>query len=259
MSPDTRFTIEGHDLGYPTSFRDGSSINATFAVPAGVATALIADTGFRPARVLPRRAVLSLNCVHYVDTDCGTYDEIALALLVDDPSRSAAPTGLTFRLPGWRTWSSLLGGTIGAHSWRLGVSTTLSRDCGLQMWGFPKVVGDLEFSRAGDRAQMSWVQDGELVLAYGAPATGGRSPKPIAPAVYSIHHGAPHVAHLTQRYAGVGYHLRGGAIELGPHHYADDLRALGLPRRPLVSVWNEHLEFEMSEPRPLGGRGAGRG
>jgi hypothetical protein len=251
MNSSQRFSIEGRELGYPTSFRDGSAMTAMFSVPIAAATTLVADTGFTPAQILPRRAVVSLNCVHYIDTDCGTYEEVALAVLVNDPSNVTAPSGLASRIPGVRTWRSLIAGTVGAHSWRLGVSTTLSRDCGLQMWGFPKVVGDVTFTRTGERAEMSWVQDGELVLRYRAPATGSRTPKEISPSVYSIHEGVPQIGYLTQRYTGVGYHLKGAELVLGPHLFADELRALGLPRRPLLSVWNEHLEFEMSAPRPI--------
>ena len=253
MTPTRRFTIEGHDLGYPTSFRDGASMMAAFVVPLPAATRLIAESEFRPAQVLPGRGVMSMNCVHYVDSDCGTYDEVALAILVEDPSAPTGRTRLASRLPRLRTWRSLVDATIGAHSWRLGVSTTLSRDCGIQMWGFPKVVGDVSFTRHDTTAAMSWFQDGELVLRYRGPATGSRTPAEISPPVYSILGGRPHVGYLKQRYTGVGYHLRGGSIDLGPHTFADELRSLGLPRRPLVSVWNEHLSFEMSAPQPISG------
>lgn len=250
MTPPRRFTIEGQDLGYPTRFRDGASMMAAFAVPHSAATRLISDSGFRPAQVLPGRGLLSMNCVHYLETDCGTYDEVALAILVEDPSTPTGRSGVASRRPRLRTWRSLMDATIGAYSWRLGVSTTLARDCGIRMWGFPKVVGDVRFTRDDATAEMSWAQDGELVLRYRGPATGTRTPKQISPAVYSLLDGRPHVGHLTQRYTGVGYHL-GGSIDLGPHAFADELRALGLPRRPLVSVWNGHLSFEMSAPRPI--------
>ena len=69
--------------------------------------------------------------------------------------------------------------------------------------------------------------------------------------MYSILGGRPHVGYLTQRYTGVGYHLRGGSIDLSRTRSPDELRSLGLPRRPLVSVWNGHLSFEMSTPRPI--------
>ena len=181
MTSPRRFTIEGRDLGYPTSFRDGASMMAAFAVPIPAATRLISESGFTPAQVLPGRGVLSMNCVHYVDTDCGTYDEVALAILVEDPAAPAGRAGFASRFPRLHTWRSLIDATIGAHSWRLGVSTTLSRECGIRMWGFPKVVGDVSFTRHDNTAEMSWVQDGELVLRYRGPATGSRTPEEISP------------------------------------------------------------------------------
>ena len=250
-----RFDIEGHDLGYPTRFRDGSSMMSLFAVPAAPVAELIGHTGFRPARLVPGRALVTLNCVHYTETDCGAYDEVALAVLVEDPTR-AAGKGLQHVVRSAERWRDLLTGRIGAYSWCLGVSSTLSRDCGLRMWGFPKVLGELSFERGDGRARMDWHDGGELVLSFSAPSAGRRTPKPISPAVYSIHRGEPHVGRLTQRYREVGHHLRGGRLDLGDHPLALQLRDLGLERRPLVSVWNGHLDFEMGAPEPLGAVGA---
>lgn len=246
----SRFSIEGHDLTYPTSFRDGSSMMALFAVPLSAATEMIADSGFVPAHLLPGRAVLSMNCVHYTDTDCGTYEEVALAIFVADPSRddsSKAPS----KFPSLMAWRDLVGGTIGAHSWRLGVSTTLSRDCGVEMWGYPKVLGELVWERQSGRARMRWMQDGELVMTFAMADGGKRNPKSISPPVYSTLRGEPVVGHLTQTSRGVGYRLRGAELELGTHAFAGELRRLGLPKRPLLSVWSEQLRFEMSAPAPL--------
>jgi hypothetical protein len=74
-----RFEIEGQNLGYPTSFRGGSSSMGLFVVPASVANALIYDSGFQVAKIAPGRASLVLSCVHYTDSDCGAYNEIALS------------------------------------------------------------------------------------------------------------------------------------------------------------------------------------
>ena len=69
--------------------------------------------------------------------------------------------------------------------------------------------------------------------------------------VYSIHGGAQHVSHLTQSYRDTGYTLRGAAITLGDHPLADELRSLGLPKRPLLATWNGHLAFSMTAPEKL--------
>jgi hypothetical protein len=40
----------------------------------------------------------------------------------------------------------------------------------------------------------------------------------------------------------------GGRVELGGHPLSNQLRALGLPRRPLLGTWSGHLAFSMSAP-----------
>ena len=48
-----RFEIEGHDLGYPTKFRDGASAAGLFVVNAAVANGYIGESGLRVAEIAP--------------------------------------------------------------------------------------------------------------------------------------------------------------------------------------------------------------
>ena len=240
------FEIEGHRLGYPTRFRDGSSMMAMFLASSARTQRLIAsDSPFTVSEIAPGRAVVSINCVHYTDTDCGQYEEIAISVFVE-------PMGTTpHRFPYPATIRRIAGGDVASYTWVLGVNTTLSRDCGIQMWGFPKRLAELHYSRAANRARMAWRDRGSTVLELAVPTTGSRQSGPMAPPVYSMISGGPHVSHLHQTYRGVGYHRRGVQFVLGDHPIADELRGIGLSRRPVLAVSNAHLDFEMSAPRPL--------
>ena len=238
-----RFDIEGHDLGYPTHFRDGSSAGGLFAVDARVANEYIADSGFRVAEIAPGRAILALTGVQYRDTECGSYEETAQAFFVRRIGRK--------HVPFWSTWSDILRGRIASFTWKLQVNTTLSRDCGIRMWGFPKTLDDIAFECADGRAEVRLRTQGQEVFRYSVPTTGRRTPAPVATPVYSIFEGAPHVSILAQRYRDTGYHLGGGRLELGSHRLSEQLRALGLQRRPLLATWNGHLAFDMSAPSKL--------
>ena len=242
VDPRRSFDLHGERLDYPTRFEDGSSCMGLFTVGAARAAELLRETPFTVAEVLPGRAVCSLNCVHYTDSDCGPYDEIALALFVQPWD------GTVSRLA---TARSIAGGDIASHTWRLAVTTELSRDAGIQMWGFPKQLGDIDYTNANGRASFSWRDGDALVLRYEVAAKGKRKPAPISPPVYSLIEGVPHVGHLTQRYEGVGVRPFGGTLELGDHTVSDELRRLGLGRRPLIATWNDRLEFEMSAPSAL--------
>ena len=240
------FQIEGHRLGYPTRFRDGSSMMALFLASSRRTQRLIARSSpFTVSEILPGRAVVGINCVHYTDTDCGRYDEVAMSVFVE-PFGGAAN-----RFPSVAPLRRLARGEIASYAWMLGVNTTLSRDCGIEMWGFPKQLADLHHSLTADRARLAWRDKGSTVLELAVPTAGSRETGPLAPPVYSMIDGRPHVGYLHQRYRGVGYHRRGVQFMLGDHPIADELREIGLSRRPLLAVSNAHLAFEMTAPAPL--------
>jgi hypothetical protein len=243
----TWFDIEGHRLGYPTSFRDGSSMMALFLASATRTQRLVtADSPFTVAQVAPGRTVVGLNCVHYTDTDCGRYDEVALSVFVEPMD---GPPGRFSRLAALQ---GIARAEVASYTWLLGVSTSLARDCGIRMWGFPKQLAELHFSADAGRARMAWRDEGSTVLELAVPTSGSRHSGPMAPPVYSMMDGRPQVGRLHQRYTGVGYHRREVQFVLGDHPIANQLRELKLSRRPLIAVSNAHLEFEMSAPEPLG-------
>ncbi|MCP5060166.1 MAG: acetoacetate decarboxylase family protein [bacterium] len=248
-SPARRFEIEGEDLGYPTLFRDGASAAALFVVDAHAAQQLIEETGFEIAEIAPGRGILAFTCVHYTDTDCGVYEETAQAFFVRPLGSQGSILG---SVPGvgryLSTWRDFLSGRVASYTWRLQVTTRLSQQCGLQMWGFPKEIADIEFEQTGGRLRCSLRMEDRLVFDFAMKASGSKTPASITSPVYSIYQGAPHVSHLTQSYRETGYALGGATISLGDHPLADALRSLGLPKTPLLATWNGHLRFSMTAP-----------
>jgi len=239
-----RFEIEGEQLGYPTRFRDGCAATGLFLVKSRVANELIAESGFRVAQVAPGRAILTLNCVHYTDTDCGAYEEIAMAFFVEPTSRRA-------HIPYLGAGYEILRGQCPSYTWNIQVTTALSRDAGLLMWGFPKTIEEIAYERSGDDASFGLRRDRQEVLHYSVRAQGKQQPAPVSSPVYSVFEGAQQVSTLSQQYREVGYQPGGGRLRLGGHPLAQQLRNLGLPRRPLVAGWMGHLSFSMSAPRKL--------
>jgi hypothetical protein len=131
------------------------------------------------------------------------------------------------------------------------VTSTLARDAGIRMWGFPKTLEDIRFELSGGRASWALHEDGREVLRYSVRAQGSRHQPPSPTPVYSLFEGAPHVSHLTQEFRNLGVRLGDGRLSLGDHPVADELRSLGLPKRPLLSAWMGRLAFEMSAPEKL--------
>jgi hypothetical protein len=240
-----RFEIEGKSLGHPALFQDGSSAVGLFTASSSGAQALIRESGFEVAELLPGRAGFSLACCHYRESDCGVYNEIAMAFFVK-PKR-----GRSSGIPYLGTWLDIVRNDSATHVWRLPVTTRLANDAGVLMWGFPKTIEEIDFDVADGRATFLLRVDGREVLRYSVPATGKRDQPPNASAVYSIYEGAPHVTLLKNEYHDVGVSFRGGRLTLGDHPISEQLRSLGLPRRPLVATWMGHLSFEVGAPERL--------
>jgi hypothetical protein len=215
-----------------------------FVVPAAAAAQLIAPSGFTIAKVAPGKALLSVVCGHYTDTDCGSYEEIALVFFVNKE-------GARRRLPYVSTWADILRGDVASYCWRLGVTSVLARNAGIEMWGFPKTLEAIEYSRQQDRASFCWRSGEQTVLRYSLPTQGRRNPATYTAPIYSEFEGNHHISYLTQTYRQAGYQLRGAELELGSHVLAEELRGLGLPRRPLVAAWYGELVYRMSAPERL--------
>jgi hypothetical protein len=208
-----RFEIEGRTLGFPALFQDGSSAVGLFHVPSRAAQALICDSGFEVAELWPGRAGFSLSCVHYRKSDCDVYNEVSMAFFVKPKH------GRHSRIPYVGTWLDIARGNAATHVWKLPVTNKIALDAGVLMWGFPKT---------GKKIQ----------------------PRGVS-AVYSNYEGAPHVTYLEHEYRDVGVSFGGGRLSLGDHPISNQLRGLGLPRRPLVATWMGHLSFTVGAPQKL--------
>jgi hypothetical protein len=239
-----RFEIEGRSLGFPALFQDASSMVGLFAVPSKAAQALIRESGFEVAEIWPGRAIFSLSCVTYRESDCGAYNEIAMGFFV---KKLAGSQGV----PYLGTWLDILRDRAATYVWNLPVTTRLANDAGILMWGLPKTIEEIDFDLAGERATFVLRMGGREVLRYSVRARGKGSRPRSASAVYSVFEGAPHVTQLAHEDREVGFQLGGGDLRLGDHPLAQELRGLGLPHRPLVASWMGRISLDVGPPEKL--------
>jgi hypothetical protein len=240
-----RFEIEGRTLGFPALFQDGSSAGGLFHVPSRAAQALICDSGFEVAELWPGRAAFSLSCVHYSESVCDVYNEVSMAFFVKPKH------GRHSRIPYLGTWLDITRGNSATHIWKLPVTNKLALDAGVLMWGLPKTIEEIDFEVVDGRGTFQLRVDGREVLSYSVPATGTKDQPRGVSAVYSNYEGAPHVTYLEHVNRDVGVSFGGGRLSLGDHPISNQLRGLGLPRRPVLATWTGHLSFTVGAPQKL--------
>jgi hypothetical protein len=211
------FTIQGQPVTLPVEVRDAVVSAATFAVDGAAAQRLVDPTGLQVRRIPGGRALCSVAVVDYRDNDLGRYHEVALALLVKPHDASKG---------------------VGAYIHQLPVDGAFTCEAGRTIWGFPKFMADApitEDGRGGRTVRLA--VDGRLVLAL----TVKRRPLPLpgrpatAPA-YSFLDGVLRCTSWEVRPSAVRGGPGGARLEVGTGHpMAEDLRALGLPKRALFS------------------------
>ena len=244
MSAAPIYTFQGREVRMPCMVRDASSGSATFLVDARRAQALLPGDAFRVAEPWPGKALLSLAAIDYRDNDLGDYNEVSIALVVREPG---APRGV----PYLGAALDVLRGRLRTFIHWLPVDQSFTRDAGEGIWGFPKTVEQIDFRTEERRASCRLVAGGRHVLTLSLHRGGTRRLPDTEMVTYTILDGAPHRTRFTSGAEGFGVSFSGARLELGDHPYAERLRGLGLPRRPLMCAWMEHMHGRFEAPEKL--------
>lgn len=235
------YVIQGQEVRLPVVVRDASSGAATYAVDAAAARRLIPEA-FEPALIWPGTALLSLAVIDYRDNDLGRYHEVSIAFFVR--KRGARNTILG-------TVTDFFRGAVPTYIRHLPVDGAFTREAGETIWGFPKTIQQIDFTRRPERFTCNLVMDGQHVLTLSLPAGGARTLPEQHLVTYSMIDGAPHATRFTSQAEGAGFHLGGAELSLGSHPIADELRSLGLPKRALMTMWMERMQSRFDAASPL--------
>jgi hypothetical protein len=236
------FAVEGREVALPVVVRDATTVSASFLVPAAAARRVMREPRLALAEPIPGRAVCVLAAIEYRDNDLGRYNEVAVAFLVRRDGSGLPLVG---------TAIDAVRGRLGAFIHWLPVTTAFSCAAGRDVWGFPKIVADITFADAGGWRECHLGADGLHVLTL-AVRRGGRRVFPEARLdAWAARDGVLRRTPFVSAGDGLGVRVGGARLVLGPHPMAEELRALGLPRRAFMSTSIEHLRARFEAPRVL--------
>jgi hypothetical protein len=242
--PKREYVFEGRSVTLPVVVRDASSASATYLVPARAAQALIAGDDLVVAEVAPGRTLFSIAAIDYRDNDLGDYNEVSLAFFVRLRRGGANPGRLA-------NAAAFLRSRLPTYIHHLPVDQSFTCAAGRGIWGFPKTIEQIDFDATGSRCRCALTMGGRHVLTLSVARGGQRRIPDAEMTTYSRIDGVTHATRFVSGAEGVGIRLGGAALELGPHPIADELRSLGLPRRPLLGVWMEHMHGRFDDPIPV--------
>lgn len=228
---DGSWEIQDRRLGFPVRITEAAAACATYLVRTDRARPLVAGTGLELVS-FAGRTPLFLALVDYRVNDLGDYDEVGVAFLARHRGRT------------------------GPYIHQLPVTQSFTMEAGRALWGLPKWLGRAELAIEGRDATCHLADDsGRHVLTAALRTLPGRLSPPVRGAVAALasRDGEVLVSPVRARLKGIRVG-RGGTVVLGEGHpMADELRALRLPRRPLLTTIVDHVAFEMDPAAPAPG------
>jgi hypothetical protein len=236
--------IQGKQVSFPVVVREASSGVAMFFVDAAVARSFLPDSKLDVLEVFPGKAVLTISAIDYKVNDLGDYNEVAIAFFVREATDKSC-------VPYLGDLVSILRGRAATYIRHLPVNQSFTREAGSQIWGFPKTVEEISFAYETQRTSCRLVMDGKLVLDCSFPRRGTGKLKDSLLSTYSYIEGVLHKTLFVSGASGMGQFMSGTSVELGEHPIADELRSLGLPKRPFASAWIEKMHARFDPPQKV--------
>jgi hypothetical protein len=228
------YQVEGRAFSLPCEVRHATSGAATYLVPADVAAEMLPGPEIEIAEMLPGKAVCSIAIIDYKDNDLGDYNEVSISFFV-------RPRGDKPSIPWLGNWIDMVRNRLGVHILHLPVNQSFTCEAGRVIWGYPKTVQQIDIDYAPDSATCTLVYDGEHALTLKVPRGGDKKVTGGRMTTYSYIEGVPHVTSADQTSEGMGVFFSGAELTLGTGVIADQLRRLGLPKRPLMCAWIEKM------------------
>jgi hypothetical protein len=202
--------IQGRTLTFPIEVRKARSWAAQFLVDARAAQAQL-PPGLEVVRIFGR-AMLVIPVVRYEDSDLDSYNELGIAFLVRRPG-SKGPRVFIKHLP---------------------VTQEFTLEAGRTIWGYPKFIANIDIVEHPGGMRATLTADGARVLTLDVRRSLFPMPARTLP-TYTYLNETLRETNWDMPGVRARGRLGGGNIQLWTHPIADELRALGLPKRAFAT------------------------
>lgn len=237
------YEILGRAVAMPVEVRRARNWVANYIVDAGAARRLVAQTGLEVAEPRPGKGLVIVGVVEYNDTDLGAYHEFMVSVIVR--RHDARPATARERSAEVRK------SRVGVYIHHLPVDDRFSMEAGRGIWGYPKTLAEFAMRKEGRSTEWTLRQDGTLVVAMRFRPAWFPIPRRAAPPTYTLRDGVLRMTPWESRPRGMRGRPGGLAMTLGEGPIADDLRALGLPKRPLLTLHVAEMRARFFAPQVI--------
>ena len=224
----------------PIFYYDNTSMTAIFTASTAKVRQYLPHPDMNLIEFVPGRCLVAFTAFEYRRTDIDPYNEFSIACLVRFRQ---------IQIPGISVARQMLTRCFSAYVWHLPVTTEIARAGGVELYGYPKFIGDIEFQRDEEWIQCSLAEKGSEILRLRGRVLPTSKGKPMRYVTYSVKDGIPLVANVWVNPLDFAQSTNRShaEIEIGTgHEICDELRGIGLSTRPIIyqySPANEAILF----------------
>ncbi len=147
--------ITGGSCAVPVIYREVFAVAGIFLAPTLKLRDLLPTSKLVPAEVMPGKGLLAVVAFDYRDTSIGPYREVGIAV----PARYR-PRFNPMLVPPLRMAASL---SYEAFVWQLPVTTETALHAGIDIWGYPKFLAEIEFEESEEGGSGLGVLSGRVL------------------------------------------------------------------------------------------------
>jgi len=212
----------------PIFYYDTTIITAIYTASTNKVKELLPLPQMNPIELSPGKCLVAFTAFEYRKTDIDPYNEFAIAFLVTF-NKPQIPF-LTSALQMYRRRMTV-------YVWHLPVTTEIARVGGVDFYGYPKFIADIEFEKEEDQLTCHLSENGNKILSLSGkvlPVTRGKNTKYIT---YSNIGDIPLVTNIyfNQLEFAESRDKQSATLAIGSsHRICDELQKIGLSTTPVV-------------------------
>jgi hypothetical protein len=222
------FERNGTRRTLPYFYYDNLSMVAVFLASSSEIRKLLPHPDMKPVEIIPGQGIVAFATFEYRKTDVEPYNEVSISFLVSFRQR---------QIPGITAASMMLSRNTASYVWQLPVTTEHARAGGIDLFGYPKYLADIDFERDDDWITCTLAEGGLEILRLRGQRLPTRQGNPMRYTTYAVENGIPLAANVLVNPVEYAEAYGGRAIELelgSGHHVCDILRQIGLGKRAWV-------------------------
>lgn len=228
--------LQGRKGKMPIFYYDNTSFAAMFTASTVKVRSFLPHSDMTPIEVFPGRCLMAFMAFEYRKSDLGPYNEFCIAV------------GVTFRkgqIPLATVTSQLLRRSLSAYIWRLPVTTEIARIAGVDLYGYPKFIADIDFHREPGRIRCSLADKGKKILSLSGKTLPAGVGKRLEYTTWSIKDGSPLRTRILVNPIEFSQSMSRDAarLEIGTGHpICEELKSIGLSEKPILYQYSPVTE-----------------